>query len=171
MVHFMVAPVKSQPVLQWQTFPLEKSNTDTEITPLLLCFVLYFGVNVRGSVLTRVLPALHMWDSGHSKHKEGHTVISLVSNPKSIRDGQNRGMNGTGVASTQGPGFQKCLLLPREGGWIKHLNVCPVVYCSIPSSWCFDALWCLCAKKCHLSSACRAWRCAAPTQTFLLCCR
>lgn len=104
----MVAPLESQSVLQWQTFPLEKSDTDTEITPPLLYFALYFGVKVRGSVLTRVLPALNIWDSGHSKHKEGHTVISLVSNPKSCK---NRGVNGTGVSYW----IPKMLGLPQGG--------------------------------------------------------
>lgn len=81
-------------------------------------------------MLTRVLPALHTWD----QQEEGHRVISLDSNPKSIRDGKNRGINGTGVSPTQDPGSQKRLVFPRGGGWIKYMNVCAVINCSILSS-------------------------------------
>lgn len=83
--------VKSQSVLQLQTFHLEKSHTDTEMTPLVLCSALYFDVNQTERICVDS-GITYTWDSGHSKQKGGHTVISLVSNPKSIGAVKTKGL-------------------------------------------------------------------------------
>lgn len=117
------------------------------MTPL-LCFALYFDVNPRERIcvdLGYYLP--YTCGTVGTASRKRDTVISLVSNPQSIRDCKNRGINGTGVSSTQAPGSQNCLVFPRESGWIKYLNICPVLYCSILSSWCLDEGWCPCARK------------------------
>lgn len=126
-------------LLLWKTnlccigkLPLEKSNSDTEITSLLPCFALYFDA-------TQTTWEDLCWFRNYLPYTCGTVGTASrkrdtwfpTPNPSGI---VKTGINGTGVSSTQRPGPQNCLVFPREGEWIKYLNVCPVVYSSILSS-------------------------------------
>lgn len=145
----MVTPVKNQSVLQWQTFPLEKGNTDTEVNTSSYMFCLIFWCKSVWEDLCWLGYYLHYTCGTVGTASRNRDTVSAVCFPASNPSGtvKTEKLLVLELVPPRDLDPQKCLVLPREGGWMKYLNVCPVINCSILNSWCLDKWWCLCGLR------------------------